>query len=253
MNFQIDSGSKTYGVKLEIFQGPLDLLLFLIQKDEIDIYDIPVAEITKQFLEYVEVMQALDLEQAGDFVLMAATLMKIKSRMLLPSDPDDEESLEDPREELIRRLLEYRQFKEVANWMGEAQDSWRNAYYRGSSLMQEEPEPVSEEASYEAYRSVSLFDLLKAYKLALDTAPTESTHDVRGVDVTTEERAQVVLEALADAGRVAFSDLISGIPRIVMIVTFIAILELIKAGKIRVLQAAQEGDIWVYGQEGTPV
>lgn len=102
---QFDPDAAPYGVKLDLFEGPLDLLLFLIQKNEIDIYDIPIAAITRQFLEYVEIIQRLNLEVAGDFVVMAATLMRIKSRMLLPSDPEAEEEEGDPREELVRRLL----------------------------------------------------------------------------------------------------------------------------------------------------
>ena len=132
LSFQLDSDQQTYGVKLDVFEGPLDLLLFLIRKDEVDIYDIPIASITKQFLEYVELIQGLNLEQAGDFVLMAATLMKIKSRMLLPVDPEDEEEGEDPREELVRRLLEYQKFKEVANWLEGEQESHRDDFFRGS-------------------------------------------------------------------------------------------------------------------------
>lgn len=109
-----------YRIKLNMFEGPLDLLLFLIKKEEVDIYDIPIADITKQFLEYVELITLLDLETAGDFILVAATLIRIKAQMLLPKNPEEgEEEEEDPRQELVRRLLEYQQYKEVAMKFGE--------------------------------------------------------------------------------------------------------------------------------------
>ena len=129
---QFDPDAAPYGVKFDLFEGPLDLLLFLIQKNEIDIYDIPIADITRQFLEYVGIIQRLNLEVAGDFVVMAATLMHIKSRMLLPSDPEAEEEEGDPREELVRRLLEYQQFREVATWMDDQQTEYRDVLYPAS-------------------------------------------------------------------------------------------------------------------------
>ena len=243
--FQVDADAGPYGVKLDIFEGPLDLLLFLIRKDEIDIYDIPVANITRQFLEYVEVIQSLDLELAGDFVLMAATLMKIKSRMLLPSDPEEEEP-EDPREELVRRLLEYQQFKEAASWMEERQAAYRDTFYRGSAVDLSGIEELWSPA--EAFRSVGLFDLLAAFKQALDAAPKIDFHQVAHVEVTTEERIEFILEALSRRGQVPFFDLVSGAIRMVVVVTFIAILELMKTGKIE----ARQADIWIYGREAEP-
>ena len=123
--FQVDrQKDEDYGVDLDIFQGPLDLLLYLIRKEEVDIYDIPIADVTRQFLAYVDVIQTLDLEQAGDFVVMAATLMKIKSRMLLPVESGDAAEIEDPREDLVRRLLESQQFKEIAGCVVHQTSDW---------------------------------------------------------------------------------------------------------------------------------
>ncbi len=246
--FQIDAGSETYGVKLEIFEGPLDLLLFLIRKSEIDIYDIPIAAITRQFLEYVEVIEGLNLEQAGDFVLMAATLMKIKSRMLLPVDPEDEEEAGDPREELVRRLLEYQQFKEVASWLEDQQETCRDLFYRGAALDMEGLEDASEDP-LEAYRSVDLFALLTAFKQVLAAAPKVDYHEVERVEVTAEERAEVILNVLSQQERTSFVELVSGLPRVVLIVTFIALLELIRTGQILARQADPDGDIWIYKGE----
>ena len=246
--FRLDVGGDSYDVSIDIFEGPLDLLLFLIRKDEIDIYDIPIADITRHFLEYVEFMQSLDLEQAGDFVVMAATLMKIKSRMLLPSSPDEEEQEEDPREELVRRLLEYQQFKEVSFWLEERQAACHDNFYRGSSIDLREITNLPDDWT-EALRPVGLFDLLTAFKQAVDAAPKSEYHEVQRAEVTVEERAEAVLEMLARRGQAPFRELVSGASRIVLVVTFVAMLELIRIGEITVRQAGPEGEIWVYRRE----
>jgi len=239
---QVDPDAGPYGVKLALFEGPLDLLLFLIRKDEIDIYDIPIAEITRQFLAYVEIIQALDLELAGDFLLMAATLMRIKSRMLLPADPDSEDALEDPREELVRRLLEYQQFKDVAGWLETRQDDVRDVFYRGEAVDLDMAQ--GEDAA--GFRPVSLFELLSAFKRALDAAPKIAFHEVARIEVTTEDRMVYVLDVLAQRRQMPFCELIADAHRLVVVVTFIAILELIKSGQIAVQQVDIHGDIWVY-------
>ncbi len=246
--FQGNGGGDAYGVKLDVFEGPLDLLLFLIRKDEIDVYDIPIADVTRQFLEFVEMMQTLNLEPAGDFLVMAATLMKIKSRMLLPSDPDADEDEEDPREELVRRLLEYQQFKEVADWLEDRQELHRDSFYRGAALDTGETDDVVQDR-LATYGSVSLFDLMASFKTALIAAPDADYHDVHQLEVTTEERMEAVLDILEQRRRVQFSDLVSGLPRIVLIVTFIALLELIKAGRAVARQSDSVGEIWVYGSD----
>ena len=242
---QFDPDAAPYGLKLDLFEGPLDLLLFLIQKNEIDIYDIPIAAITRQFLEYVEIIQRLNLEVAGDFVVMAATLMRIKSRMLLPSDPEAEEEEGDPREELVRRLLEYQQFREVATWMDDQQTEYRDVFYRGASM---DLEDIREQETGE-FRPVSLFELLRAFKQAMDAAPKADFHEVTRVDVTTEERVEYVLDVLSRRHQVPFSDLIASAYRIVVVVTFIALLDLMKEGKVRVQQTDIDGELWVYRRD----
>jgi segregation and condensation protein A len=246
-SFQLDRNARPYGVKIDIFEGPLDLLLFLIRKEEVDIYDIPIANITRQFLEYVEVIQGLNLEQAGDFVLMAATLMKIKSQMLLPVDPEEEEETEDPREELVRRLLEYQQFKEVAGWMEDQQEANRDLYYRGTAVDLEAIQDLEADAR-EGFQPIGLFELLKAFKQAMDMAPKIDFHAIERVEVTTEERIEFVMDVLTRRDQVPFTDLISG-HRIVVVVTFVAILELMKEGQLTVQQATSDGEIWVYRNE----
>ena len=245
---RFDPDAAPYGVKLDLFEGPLDLLLFLIQKNEIDIYDIPIADITRQFLEYVEIIQRLNLEVAGDFVVMAATLMRIKSRMLLPSDPEAEEEEGDPREELVRRLLEYQQFREVAAWMDDQQTEYRDVFYRGASM---DLEDIRKQHAAEAgeFRPVSLFELLRAFKQAMDAAPKVDFHEVTRVDVTTEERVEYVLDVLERRHQVPFSELIASTHRIVVVVTFIALLDLMKEGKVRVQQTDINGELWVYRRD----
>lgn len=240
--------SDEYGVNLDIFQGPLDLLLYLIRKEEVDIYDIPAAEITRQYLAYVDLMQQLDLEQAGDFVVMAATLMQIKSRMLLPVEQTDDEEPEDPRDELVRRLLEYQQFKEVAGWLEDRRATTRDIFFRGASFYADE-EMTETSEGIESLRSVEMFDLLTAFKHALDAAPRVDFHEIDRVEVTTEERVAYVSEVLSRRRQVPFFDLVTNVPRIVVVVTFVAILEMMKEGRATVQQSEPEAGFWVYHAE----
>jgi segregation and condensation protein A len=225
-----------YRVKTEIFEGPFDLLLFLIRKHEIDIYDIPIHNITNQFLEYVELMKILDLEVAGEFIEMVAILMNIKARMLLPKPVfGDDENTEDPRTELVQRLLEYKKFKEAASEMYEFEDHRRKLYSRKFFLKPEEEQPISNE---EYLQNVTLFDLLLAFKKALDNMPKVTYHEVKKIEVTIEEQTAYILNTLKNQTSILFSELIGTFKdKIVVIVTFLAILELIKLRKIMVSQS----------------
>jgi segregation and condensation protein A len=231
-----------YRVKTEIFEGPFDLLLFLIRKHEIDIYDIPIHDITNQFLEYVQLMKILDLEVAGEFIEMVATLMNIKARMLLPKPVfGDDENVEDPRTELVQRLLEYKKFKEAASDMYEFEDQRRKMYSRKYFLKPEDETPISTE---EYLSNVTLFDLLIAFKKALDNMPKVTYHEVKKIEVTVEEQTDFILNTLAQQSTILFSELIEKIKdKIVIIVTFLAILELIKIRKIFVSQSRVFEDI----------
>jgi segregation and condensation protein A len=225
-----------YRVKTEIFEGPFDLLLFLIRKHEIDIYDIPIHDITNQFLEYVEIMKILDLEVAGEFIEMVATLMSIKARMLLPKPVfGDDENAEDPRTELVQRLLEYKKFKEAASEMYEFEDHRRKMYSRKFFLRPEEEQPTSNE---EYLQNVTLFDLLLAFKKALDNMPKVTYHEVKKIEVTIEEQTDYILNTLESRSKILFSELIGKFKdKIIVIVTFLALLELIKLRKIMVKQS----------------
>ncbi len=231
-----------YRVKTEIFEGPFDLLLFLIRKHEIDIYDIPIHDITNQFLEYIKLMKILDLEVAGEFIEMVASLMNIKARMLLPKPVfGDEDDVEDPRTELVQRLLEYKKFKEAASEMSEFEDHRRKMYSRKFFLKPEDEKPSSTE---EYLQNVTLFDLLLAFKKALDNMPKVTYHEVKKIEITIEEQTDYILNILDAQPNILFSELIEKFKnRIVIIVTFLALLDLIKIRKIIVRQSRVFDDI----------
>jgi segregation and condensation protein A len=237
---QSQEKSSAYSVKLDIFEGPLDLLLFLIKRDKIDIYDIPIAHITKQYLEYIELMKDLNLEIAGEFIVMAATLMRIKVRMLLPKTQDEEEE-EDPREELVAALLEYRKFKEAA-YILKAKEAEQSCWFarRDFSFLEKLPE---DEILVEA----SLHDLIVAFKRIQDNQPKETFHHIDYPKVSVKERIEYVLNCLTQKDGVVFTELFSDTPvKLVMVVTFMAILELIRLQKIYIRQTRHFSDIWVF-------
>ncbi|MEE3338063.1 MAG: segregation/condensation protein A [Candidatus Latescibacterota bacterium] len=229
-----------YGVNLDVFEGPLDLLLYLIRKSEVDIYDIPVARITAQYLAFLREVHLLDLESAADFILMAATLMKIKSQMLLPRDIEGEELDEgfgDPREELVRKLLEYQQFKEIADWLSDQGIEQRDVYQRPGGLPDD-----TEDAELQP---VSLFDLLKVYKHVVDHVPQAAVHQIVEEEVATEDCIDRILGELHQRSRLRFHELVVGQSRVTLVATFIGILELLKSQRIRVHQAQPFDDIWI--------
>jgi len=237
-----ESGA-SYSIKLDIFEGPLDLLLFLIKRDKIEIYDIPIAHITKQYLEYIELMKELNLEIAGEFIVMAATLMRIKVRMLLPKTQDEEEE-GDPREELVSALLEYRKFKEAAQIL-KAKESEESCWFPRTdfSFLNKLPE---DEILVEA----SLHDLIFAFKRILISQPKETFHTIDYPKVDLEDRIEYVLNRLKHKDGVIFAELISDTPiKLVMVVTFMAILELIRLQKIYIRQTKHFSEIWVFRNE----
>ena len=176
-----------YKLKLDMFEGPLDLLLYLIKKEEIDIYNIPIAQVTEQYLEYIEMMKLLDLDVVGDFLVMAATLIQIKAKMLLPPDPMEvaEEEL-DPRDELVRRLLENKQFKEIADNLKEKESLRQDLFSR--AVDEEKTQELKEEAK-ETYFEVSLFDLITAFTQALRQTPEKTFYDIPQEEYTVEKKS----------------------------------------------------------------
>lgn len=231
-----------YQVRIENFEGPLDLLLHLIKKNEINIYDIPVAMIAQQYLQYLEAMEELNLNVAGDFLVMAATLLQIKSKMLLPADEtaDDDEEGPDPREELVRRLLEYKAFKEAARQLDEQEKVWREVFWRERAPLVEE---VEEDLPLE---NVSLFDLVDALKEVLERNPSSQLIEIVPDNLTVRERMNLILETLEGKDSVSFAALFErSNHRMVVVVTFLALLELMRLRVARVFQAETFGPIWV--------
>jgi segregation and condensation protein A len=237
-----------YKVKLDAFEGPLDLLLFLIKKSEVDIYDIPISEITKQYLAYIEIIQLLDIEAASDFILLAATLMRIKAQMLLPRPEIEElEEIDDPRQELVYRLLEYKRFKDVAVDLANKEDQARHFFPRGSFKI--EHDGFDEELMVSG--EVSLFDLVAAFKKIVEIRTKVSVHHVQDINVTLEERMTAVMVMIGQKSRVEFTELFSAEEdKIVLIVTFIAVLELIKQRRIRAVQTESFGRINIERMDG---
>jgi len=219
-----------YKVKLNQFEGPLDLLLFFIRRDELNIYDIPIARLTKEFLEYVNLIKILDLEVAGDFILMASTLMHIKVRMLLPQEIDEKGEEIDPRADLVKALLEYKRYKEMSEELSYFESNQRKRKLRGnfSEDIKEAPN------EYDILlRNVSIYDLAKAFKYAVEQIKDEPVHQVRKLNVSIEEQIEFIVNKLKEFPELHFLNLVEDIrEKIRIIVTFIALLELVKAGRI---------------------
>lgn len=216
-----------YKVKLTDFEGPLDLLLFFIKRDELDIYDIPISKITQEFLDYLHLIASLDLEVAGDFIVMAATLMQIKVRMLLPREngPDGEE--EDPRAELVRRLIEYKRYKEMSQEFSKIEDEQRKIYYR--KFFSADPTAAVEEEGQDILKDVTLFNLIVAYKKAIDSMPKRVVHEVQLFNVTIEEQMSFTLDFLRVNKEATLLKLVGHMTeKIRIIVTVIALLEMAK-------------------------
>lgn len=230
-----------YKVKLEVFEGPLDLLLYLIKKEEINIYDIPIAKITEQYLEYLNLMQLLDLKLAGEFLVMASTLLQIKSKMLLPPEerePIEEEEQEDPRAELVRRLLEYKKFKEAAARLEELEKEQARIFHRRVS-----PDSAAEE---EGYFEASLFDLISAFSKILKTVPKKKFLEIIRDEFTVEKKIHDLLHLLVVKPVIYFSRVLENAKgKTEVIVTFLAILELIRLKEIVVRQRHPFGEIQI--------
>lgn len=230
----------TYKVKLEIFEGPLDLLFYLIKRDEININDIPIAAITNQYLQYLDLMQMLDLAIAGEFLVMAATLMQIKSKMLLPPDEAEvQEEEEDPRAELVKKLLEYRKFKDAAGRLQDMEGRQKEIFSRPSSK-----ELIDDSVEDELYFEASIFDLLTAFSKVLKEVPKEKFYEVVKDEVTVSEKIHEIFHLLVKSPVVYFLELFRKAKnKIQIITTFLALLELIRMKEVLVRQDRVFSDI----------
>ncbi len=244
-----------YKVKFEVFEGPLDLLLYLIKKEEVDIYEVNLTRLATQFIEYIDTMRMLDLEIAGEFLVMAATLMYIKSRELLPVDQqvevEGEEDGEDPRWELIRQLVEYKKFKDAAAQLHVLELRQENIFPRA-------PGRPEFESSAPGRSEVSIFDLLNAVNTILQRLTTrEDTRDIFEDKWTVSEKIESLVRAISERGRLRFSELFEGATtRSEVVVTFLALLELIRLKQLTALQAEAFSEIEILRAEpvaATPV
>ncbi len=236
---------QAYEVKLEAFTGPMDLLLHLIRKQKINIYDIPIALITRQYLEYLSVMKTLNLSLAGEFLVMAATLLYIKSRMLLPkeesSEVEDEETL-DPRSELVRQLIEYERFKEAAGSLVARERVWQDSFGRDPLPLPD----ISGEEEEVWTEDLQIFDLISALQEVLERAPSETFVEVVRENWTVEERIQVIMERLEIEATLPFVGLFDQQwSRPLIIATFLGLLELVRMNLVRLFQDEEFGPIHV--------
>ncbi len=232
-----------YRITLAVFEGPIDLLLYLIRKKELDIHEISLSEVVREYLDYVEIIKLIDIERAGDFIVVASTLMKIKSRSLFESQEAEEalQGADDPRESLIRYLMEYERLGGVAEVLSEKEDERRGVFPRGG----EKTRLISESKKQETAPDSMLFDLLSAMKDVLKSTPSVPTHEVELLNVTSEMKQKEILERLGNGVSLEFIDFVRGQPRIIVVVTFVAMLELIKKREIKVGQSHQFGRILI--------
>ena len=245
MEQEFESILEAYPVRLVNFEGPLDLLLHLIKRHELSIYDIPITLITKQYIDYIDLMQEMNLDVAGEFLVMAATLIHIKSRMLLPRpDPAQEDPEEDPRDVLMRRLLEHQKFKAAAELLHE------RAVLRGAQWIRPDgriAEIAGDDYAYEPEVEVDLFSLLAAFRGVLERAKQRPKMLLPAEEMPVEVRIDQLLALLSETEACGFEDLFAkDDTRGAMIVTFLALLEMIRLKLIRIFQAAAFGPIRVY-------
>jgi segregation and condensation protein A len=220
----------SYKIRLQLFEGPLDLLLYLVKKDHLNIYDIPIAEVTQQYMRYLELMKLLDLNIAGEFLVMAATLLQLKSKTLLPAEqtPQEPQEEEDPRAGLVRRLLEYEKFKEIAENLRQKETAQQEVFKRPKA---EADIQIPEETG--VYFEASIFDLITAFSRALEDVPREMFYEVIKDEFTIEEKVHQILHLLLVESSIKLSQLFAKAKhKIEIIVTFLSILELIRMKEI---------------------
>ncbi len=239
-----------FRISLEEFEGPLDLLLFFIKRDELDIYNIPISRITRDFIEYIHAMRSLNLEVAAEFIYMASLLMSIKARMLLPREaPEDGDASEfDPRTELVERLLEYKRIKEGTEGMRSLEEI-RAAMFPRGAVESFDPEVIDE--LDEPVNRPTLYQLIMTYKSILDNMPKVKVQNVQEAPVTIEEQIELILSKLDERVQVSFRGVLEGVhDRLVLVVTFLAVLELCRGQQVVVIVKDGYDDFWMSRKQG---
>jgi segregation and condensation protein A len=242
----LDNETTDYAIKLDIFEGPLDLLLYLIKKNEIDIYNIPVALITEQYLQYLKIIKSLNLDLAGEYLVMASTLIHIKSKLLLPvpEEPTEEEADEDPRAELVRQLLEYQSFKDAAVDLAKRPLLERDVFTRSASITAEMEEAADSE---DELMEVSIFELIEAFHRLVSRIDKNDLLEIDMEKISIADIINDVMERLNREKNLTFEELLGErIDRRRIIYTFLAILELIKLKMVKAYQTSAFGVIRVF-------
>jgi segregation and condensation protein A len=236
----------SYRVKLEVFEGPLDLLLHLIKKEEVDIYDIPVARITDEYLQYLSLLETMNLDVAGEYLVMAATLTHIKSRLLLPPSEDEtEEPDEDPRADLVQQLVEYQRYREAAVALGDRPVLARDVFRRDPAA------PEADQGEGIRLRDVTVGDLLEAFREVMERSLRESFHEIVHEDISVDECVDLIVRRIEVDGAMRFRDLFAGSPsRRRMVATFLALLELVKRQFIHARQEEDGSEILLFPKAG---
>ena len=231
-----------YKIQTVEFEGPLDLLLFFIKRDELNIYDIPISKITKDFLEYLQYLKELDLEIAGDFIVVASELMEIKAKMLLPPEKTDDEEEFDPRLNLVKRLLEYKRFKEVAEEMKLQHEEQKKHFERKN--FSEDPKFLATESEDEFLRNITLFDLISAFQHTLNKMPRKRVHNITRFNITIDEQMDFIRQMSKAYATLSLFKIIKVMKdKLRIVVTFLAILELVKNKEIGISQRGPFNDI----------
>ena len=230
-------------VEIDQFHGPLDLLLYFIRRDEIDINDIPIAKITAEYLQIVEDMKSMNLSVAGEFILMAATLMRIKSKMLLPRpDLDDLGEPIDPRTELVQQLIEYKKYKDIADNLSE---KWEALSYQHERSVTQSIDDIEEEINY--LKEISVFELAKHFKEVMDRAPEINPYEVDLNTLDLSDKKQFILSSFDGRGILSFEHLLKSCKsKLEVVITFIALLDLVQQFKTAVFQSSLFEDIEIH-------
>lgn len=245
----------SYIIKTPHFEGPFDLLLFFIERDELDIYDIPISEITRDFLEYIKHLESLNIDVASEFILVAATLMRIKARILIPRKETDAEGNEiDPREELVQKLLEYKKYRSVVDELSTLEENRHFKHNRGA--ISHELKTIAEQALVDVeLESLSLYKLLQTFQQLMSRYETEKNkprHHIMRFEYTIENQQSFILDKIKRKGKVVFNDLFLKLEnRIHAIVTFIALLELLNIQSVQIIQGEGTNNFWIAQKENS--
>ncbi len=232
----------TFRVELEAFRGPLDLLLYLVRKHEVDVADIPISLIANQYIEHLDVLEALDVDAVGEFLEMASTLIEIKSRLVLPHGDEEQQMLEDPRQDLVQQLLEYKKYKDAASILEEQSREWQKRYAR----LADDLPPRRANPAEQPIQEIELWDLVSAFgRIMRDSQATQPSNIVYD-DTPIHVYMQQIHERLVSHGRASFSEMFdSGAHKTALIGVFLAVLELVRHHSVRTDQSDSHGEIWI--------